>query len=123
MARDIEFPPLIHWRSLLKGILGGSLFVGGLANNYGLIIQAILVLFGFIILLDGVMVTGKGVFIVICLLFAVIAGAVTLVLSATGFGTLYLIVVFILSVLLYLAMYMKPMEKAIRKKPHERTHE
>jgi len=123
MAKDIEFPPLVHWRSLLKGILGGSLFVGGLANNYGLIIQAILVIFGFIILLDGVMVTGKGVFIVICLLFAIIAGAVTLVLSATGLGTAYLIVVFILSVLLYPGLYMRPMEKVIRKKPHEGTQE
>jgi len=124
MAREITYPPLINWRSLLKGILGGSLFVGGLANNYGLIIQAILVIFGFIILLEGVMVTGKeGVFIVICMLFAVIAGAVTLVLSATGLGTAYLIVVFILSVLLYRGLYMRPMEKVIRKKPHEGTQE
>lgn len=115
MAREIEFPPLVHWKSLLKGILGGSLLVGGLANNYGLIIQAILVLFGFIILVDGVMVTGKGVFIVECLLFALIAGVFTLVLSATGFGTPYLILVFIISVLLYFWTYMRPMVKAVRK--------
>jgi len=115
MARDIEFPPLVHWRSLLKGILGGSLFVGGLANNYGLAIQAILVLFGFITLLDGVMVTGKGVFIVICLLFAVIAGAFTLVLSAAGLVTPYLIAVFIISVLLYLGMYIRPAGIVLKK--------
>jgi hypothetical protein len=116
MAKDIEFPPLVHWKSLLKGVLGGSLFVGGLANNYGLGIQAILVLFGFIILLEGVMVTGKGVFIVICLLFAVIAGAVTLVLSMTFLGTPYLIVVFILSVLLYLGTYMRSGGMSLKRK-------
>jgi membrane protein implicated in regulation of membrane protease activity len=115
MAKDIEFPPLVHWKSLLKGVLGGSLFVGGLANNYGLVIQAILVIFGFIIILDGVMVTGKGVFIVICLLFAVIAGAVTLVLSATGFGTPYLIAVFIIAILVYMLMFLKPMRKSLKK--------
>jgi hypothetical protein len=124
MAREIAYPPLVHWRSLLKGVLGGSLLVGGLANpGYGLIIQAVLILFGFIILVDGVMVTGKGVFIVICLLFAVIAGAVTLVLSVTGLGTPYLIMAFILAIILYMGAYVRPAAMAPAKKPHEPSQE
>ncbi|MCX6814819.1 MAG: hypothetical protein NTY20_04190 [Candidatus Aenigmarchaeota archaeon] len=123
MAREITYPPLVHWKSLLKGVLGGSLFVGGLANNFGLAIQAILILFGFIILLDGVMVTGKGVFIVVCLIFAIIAGAITLVLSATGLGTPYLIVVFIIAILLYTGMFMKPTVKVLKLKEDKEHHE
>ena len=120
MAKDIEFPPLVHWRRLLKGVLGGSLLVGGLVNpGYGLIIQAILIIFGFIIIVDGVMVTGKGVFIVICLLFALIAGAVTLVLSVAGIGTLYLVAAFILAIILYMGAYIRPGAMAPAKKPHE----
>lgn len=120
MAKDIEFPPLVHWKSLLKGVLGGSLVVGGLANpGYGIIIQAILILFGIAILVDGVMVTGKGVFIVICLLFAVIAGAVTLVLSVTGLGTPYLIVVFLVSLLFYLWIFLRPAGKGFWKEGAE----
>ena len=97
MARDMEFPPLVNWKSILKGIAGGSLIVGGLANPYGIIVQAILFLFGLLVLVDGVMVTGKGVFIVICLIAAVVFGALTLVVSMVGLGAPYLLVMLIIA--------------------------
>lgn len=119
MVKDIEYPPLVHWISLLKGVLGGSLFAGGLVNNFGPIIQAILVIFGSLIILDGVMVTVKGVFVVICLISATIFGAITVVLSMTVIGTLYLVVIFILAVLLYADRFLKPAGKFLgRKKEH-----
>ena len=119
MARDIMYPPLVSWRGLLKGILGGSLFVGGFVNSYGFIIQLVLVLFGFLIIFDGVMVTGKGVFIVICLISALIAGAATLVLSATGLGTPYLTAAFIIAFLVYMGGFIKPMGGVLREKKEE----
>ncbi len=119
MARDIMYPPLVSWRGLIKGILGGSLFVGGFANNFGFIIQLILVLFGFLIIFDGVMVTGKGVFIVICLLSAIIAGVVTLVISAAGLGTTYLTAAFILAFLIYMAGFLRPMGGILIEKKEE----
>lgn len=119
MARDIIYPPLVSWRSLLKGILGGSLFVGGMVNNYGFIIQLVLVLFGFLIIFDGVMVTGRGVFIVICLISAIIAGVATLVISATGFGTPYLTAAFIIAFLMYMGGFLRPMGGLLREKKEE----
>jgi len=97
MARDIEFPPLVSWKCLLKGVAGGSLLVGGIANPYGIIIQAMLFLAGLLILMDGVMVTGKGVFIVICLIAAVVFGALTLVISMVGLGMPWLLVMLLIA--------------------------
>lgn len=119
MAREIMYPPLVSWKGLLKGMLGGSMIVGGLANPFGLIIQAILFLFGLFILIDGVMVTGKGVFIVICLISAVIFGVLTLVLSATGLGIPYLAAVFIIAFFLYLGTLLKPVRKLLYAKEQE----
>jgi hypothetical protein len=119
MAREIMYPPLVSWKSLLKGVLGGSLIVGGLANPYGPIIQAIFFLFGLFILIDGVMVTGKGVFIVICLLSAVIFGVITLVLSAAGLGTPYIIIILIIAVFVYQDKLLKPVRKLLRAKEQE----
>ena len=116
MAREIMYPPLVSWRSLLKGILGGSLLVGGLVNNFGFIIQLVLVLFGFLIIFDGVMVTGKGVFIIICLISAVIAGVATLVVSAIGLGTPYLTAAFIIAFLVYMGGFLRPMGGLLREK-------
>src|SRR4030042_3322846 len=101
MPKDMEFPPLVSGKSLLKGVLGGSLLVGGLANAWGPVIQAVLFLVGLFILVDGVMVTGKGVFIVICLIAAVVLGVFTLMLSATSLGAPYLIIIFIIAAFMY----------------------
>jgi hypothetical protein len=113
MAREIMYPPLVSRKSLLKGILGGSLLVGGLANPYGPIIQAVLFLFGLFILIDGVMVTGKGVFIVLCLIAAVVFGVLTLVLSVTILGAPYLIIIFIIAFFMYLGRFLKPIRKLL----------
>lgn len=119
MGKEITYPPLVSWKSLLKGVLGGSMLVGGLANPYGPVIQAMLFLFGLFVLIDGVMVTGKGVFIVICLLSAVIFGVFTLVFSATSLGTPYLIIIFIIALILYIGRFLGPVRKLFYAKEAE----
>ena len=119
MAREIMYPPLVSWKSLLKGVLGGSMIVGGLANPYGPIIQGILFLFGILILIDGVMVTGKGVFVVICMIAAVISGVLTLILSATALVIPYIIIVLIIAVFVYKDKLLKPMRKLLYAKEQE----
>ncbi len=111
MAGDIRFPPLVGWRSLAKGILGASLLVGGLANNWG-IIQVLLIIVGLAILVDGVMVTGKGVFIVVCMIAAVIAGAFTVAVSLTILSIPYIILVLIASLIIYYGTIRRLIEKA-----------
>jgi hypothetical protein len=110
MAREIMYPPLVSW---------GSLLVGGLVNDFGIIIQLILVVFGFLIIFDGVMVTGKGVFIVICLISAIIGGAAALVLSATGLGTPYLTAAFIIAFLMYMGGFLRPMGRLLSEKKNQ----
>lgn len=117
---DIEFPPLVGWKGLLKGILGGSLLVGGLSNSFGLAIQAILFIFGLFIILDGIMVSGKGVFIIICLIGAVVFGTVTLVLSVAGLGVPYMLIIFIGAVILYYEILIIPAKRVFRQ--GERKH-
>ena len=111
---DIEFPPLVGWKGLIKGILGGSLLIGSLANNFGLVIQAILFIFGLFIIVDGIMVSGKGVFIIICLIATVVFGTVTLVLSVAGLGVPYLLIIFIGAVILYYEILIIPARRIFR---------
>jgi hypothetical protein len=120
MGKEIIYPPLVSWKNLLKGVLGGSLLAGGLANPWGVIIQAILFLAGLFMIIDGIMVSVKGVFIVICLMAAIFGGALSLVLSVAGMGIPYLAAIIIISILLYFLPHQRPGGKRIggRKETH-----
>jgi len=114
MPKDIGFPPLVNWKILLKGCLGGSMLVAGLVNAWGPVIQAVLFLFGLLILIDGVMVNGKqGVFIVICLIAAVVSGVLTLVLSVTSLAIPYVIIIFLIALFVYKDTIMKPIKRLL----------
>jgi len=121
MPRDIIFPPLIHWRSLLKGIAGGGVLAGSLACGCGAIFQAILFILGFIMLLDGVMISWKGVSIIICLIAAVVSAALSVALSFAGLLPTYLAFLLLLAFLLYGRVVFKPILGAFggRKKRRE----
>jgi hypothetical protein len=116
MSKEILYPPLVHWRSLLKGMTGGSLLVGGIVTGYGLLVQALLFIMGLAILVDSVMVTGKGVFIVISLLSALVFGVITLILSITQLIAAYLVIIFIIALLLYSGIILSSWKKVSRRK-------
>ena len=122
MPGDFQFPPLIGWKGMLKGFLGASLLVGGIANGWGIAVQAILIILGIIVLMDGVMVTGKCAFVVICLIAAVIAAAVTIVFSAAGLGAPYLVLILIMSLGLYYKMIAARLGRRQEPQPAQAGH-
>lgn len=104
MANDMQFPPLVGWKSLLKGVVGAGFLILGISNPWGIIAQALLFIIGLLIIVDGVMVTGKGAFIVICMIAAVVSGAVTVVMAASGLGLPYLVILLVMALALYWRM-------------------
>ncbi|MEM7815844.1 MAG: hypothetical protein QXN71_01860 [Candidatus Aenigmatarchaeota archaeon] len=114
MAKEIIYPPLLNWTSILKGVVGGGLVVSGIANQYGFL-GALLVVIGIFVLMDGVMVTGRGVFIIECLISAIVSGAITLVLSATKIALFWVVLILVIAAFIYRKLIVK-LAGEIRKK-------
>ena len=101
MPRDILYPPLVNWKSLLKGIAGGGMLAGSLVCGCGAIFQVLLFALGFVMLLDGVMISWRGVSIIICLIAAAVSASLSVALSFAGLLPTYLALLLLLAFLLY----------------------
>ena len=100
--RNPEFAALTNIRSILKGLVSGSLIIGSILNNLGFAVQAALFIIGLFIFLDSIMPFGREAFILSTIIFAVIGGIISIVLSLTGSGIYWIIIVIILAVVVYL---------------------
>lgn len=100
----VEDRPLGSWKSLFKGILGGSLISSGIFFlEFGIATQIALFIIGFLITLDSVISKTEEIYplsVVLGFIFGFFV-ALFAVIGQVAFH--YTMVIFILAVLLYLA--------------------
>jgi len=114
MSKNLKYPPLVNWVSMLKGIAGGGMLAGSLVCGWGFLAQAVIFALGFLVLLDGVMVSGRGVFIIICLITAIVSAAFAVALSFAGLLTAYLALMLLAAFLLYARTVLRPAQRAFK---------
>ena len=94
--------PIVQWKSALKGFLAGSLISGGIANPYGIGIQAGLFVIGLLVLLDTLLPSGKEMYGVTTAMTSIAGFIIALLLSWMGYSLYYLALVVIVTVLVYI---------------------
>ncbi len=109
--KNPEFAALTDIRSVLKGLVSGSLIIGSILNDLGFAVQAVLFIIGLLIFLDSIMPFGREAFVVTTVIFAVIGGFLSLLLSLMGSGVYWIAVAVVLAVVVYLEKGMKISEK------------
>ena len=100
--KNPEFGPLTDLRSIIKGVVSGSLVIGSILNELGFAVQAVLFVIGIIVFLDSIIPFGKEAYILTTVIFVVIGGLLSLVLSLTGLGVYWILIAVILGVAVYL---------------------
>lgn len=101
MPYSIELGPLWDASSALMGFLSGGLMSAGIFAAYGIFVQSLLFLLGFLIFLDSVIPRGEDVYIATTFIFLVIGAAVSLALSILRIELLFVIAVFLLAIMVY----------------------
>lgn len=104
--KEILYPPLVHWKSIINGYLAGSLITSSLFNSSDFLIQCVGFIFGIGIFLDTILPAERMMYAVQVCISAVLGGIVGLVLTLTGIS-IYITVVFILSAFLYIKKVIK----------------
>lgn len=89
----------------LKGFLSGSLIMGSIINPYSIIVQVVLLIIGFLMLLDAILIFGKNVHPATTSAMAVTGAVVAVLFTLLGYIHLYLSVMIFLSILLYVCMF------------------
>jgi membrane protein implicated in regulation of membrane protease activity len=118
--------PLLQGKSLLKGFLGGNLLIFGLLSGYGLIIQAVFIVFGILIILDSILAAGKGMYAATMVTAAIIGGIIGFISILLFVSTPYSAIIVIVTALVYfhqLRMIYKNIkdEKIMQKKKKEQA--
>lgn len=86
----------------LKGLLAGSLIIGGVINPYSIIIQIILFLVGLAVLLDALLLFGKDTHPATTSVMALIGAILAVIFTVINYSHFYLAIVFFVTVLLYI---------------------
>jgi hypothetical protein len=93
---------LVHWKSMLKGLLAGSLIVGSVINPTGFA-AVILFLIGLYVLIDTIVPYGEQPYPVLTVGFALLGSIIAFAFSAAGLGIPYLVLAVVLTLLVYLS--------------------
>ncbi|RLJ07851.1 MAG: hypothetical protein DRP16_02630 [Candidatus Aenigmatarchaeota archaeon] len=101
MVREILYPPLIHWKSIVKGYISGSLIIGAVFNPYGIFIQILLFIIGLAVFFDTIFPLERMMYAVQICLSSIFGGVITLILSLTNQASVYMLFIFIATVLMY----------------------
>lgn len=95
--------------------------IASLINFFNAFGQIILFIIGFLVLLDCVMLHGRDTHILTTLFFAVIGGAVAILLMLFGYGLAYLTVIFVIIFLMY--VYRLIIRKGVMGQPEKPKEE
>ena len=103
MVRSIKYEASL-WdaKSAIRGIISGSIIIGSLFNNYGEMAQAILFLFGVLILIDSLVPVGGVRYTMTIVEFAVAGGIITFVLSTLNQSFYWMLLVILGALLFYM---------------------
>ncbi|RLJ07769.1 MAG: hypothetical protein DRP13_03325 [Candidatus Aenigmatarchaeota archaeon] len=101
MVREILYPPLIHWKSIVNGYISGSLIIGAVFNPYGIFIQILLFIIGLAVFFDTIFPLERMMYAVQICLSSIFGGVITLILSLTNQASVYMFFIFIATVLMY----------------------
>ena len=85
----------------IRGFLAGSLIIASLINSFNIFGQIVLFIIGLLVILDCIMLHGRDTHILTTLFFAVIGGAVAILLTLFGYGIVYLTVIGVIVFLVY----------------------
>ena len=102
MVREIEYMPILNFRSAIKGFIAGSMFALSVFNDWTLAGQAGVFILGFLILLDTFIPYGRQPYIVSSVVAAIIGIILGLVFSFWQLGSSYLVFIFIIGALVYI---------------------
>jgi hypothetical protein len=110
MPQEIVFSPLLQRIPILKGFLSGSLLVAGIANPFGIPLQAVLFFGGILVFIDGIMPNGE-VSIVATVLASFLGGLASFLAALEGLSVPWTAAVALAAAWLYFIRFSK------RKKP------
>ncbi|MFQ5648000.1 MAG: hypothetical protein ACE5FW_02080 [Candidatus Aenigmatarchaeota archaeon] len=102
MKREVGTPPLTHWKSALKGFLGGSLLSLGVFVPWGFGIQALIFLVGLFVMLETILPFGAYPYIVTAVVSAMAGIVVSYLFFLFGQALPWAVLILLLAALAYL---------------------
>lgn len=99
--------PFANKKSILKGIVAGSLMIAALLNDFGTIWRIILFVGGFLVFLEGLFPYGKELHTGTLLLMTIVGGVISLLLTSFYSITAYVVFIILVGAAVYIISYMK----------------